>query len=70
MFVDLNVKQPTNPRVLAGLGFVRMKQSNFAEAATYLRTGGSRMGCTDSLVIAQSLATARFWNAMQLGTKA
>jgi tetratricopeptide (TPR) repeat protein len=68
MFVDITVKQPTNPRALAGLGFVRMKQSNFAEAAQYFEQAqqyGLKLP-----VIAQSLATARFWNAMQLGTQA
>ena len=68
MFVDLNLKQPTNPRVLAGLGFVRMKQSNFADAADYFEHAEQ-----DGLkipLIAQSLATARFWNAMQQGTQA
>ena len=67
-FVDISVKQPTNPRVLAGLGFVRMKQGNFAEAAQYFeqaQQNGLRIP-----LIAQSLATARFWNAMQLGTQA
>ncbi len=68
MFVDLTVKQPTNPRALAGLGFVRMKQSNFAEAAQYFEQAQNN-GLKIPL-IAQSLATARFWNAMQLGTQA
>lgn len=68
MFVDLNVKQPTNPRVLAGLGFVRMKQSNFGDAAQYFeqaQANGLRIP-----LIAQSVATSRFWNTMQLGTQA
>jgi tetratricopeptide (TPR) repeat protein len=68
MFVDLTVKQPTNSRVLAGLGFVRMKQSNFAEAAEYFEQA-QKNGLKIPL-IAQSLAMARFWNAMQLGTQA
>jgi tetratricopeptide (TPR) repeat protein len=68
MFVDLNLKQPTNPRVLAGLGFVRMKQSNFADAADYFEHA-EQSGLKIPL-IAQSLATARFWNAMQQGTQA
>ena len=68
MFVDLTVKQPTNPRALAGLGFVRMKQSNFAEAAQDFEQA-QQHGLKIPL-IAQSLATARFWNAMQLGTQA
>jgi tetratricopeptide (TPR) repeat protein len=68
LFVDLSVKEPTNPRVLAGLGFVRMKQGNFAEAAEYFEQ--ARQHGLKIPVIAQSLATARFWNAMQLGTQA
>ena len=68
MFVDLTVKQPTNARALAGLGFVRMKQSNFAEAAQYFEQ--AQQHGLKIPVIAQSLATARFWNAMQLGTQA
>ena len=68
MFEDLNATQPTNPRVLAGLGFVRMKQNNFAEAATFFEQAEEN-GLRNSLVT-QSLATARFWNAMQQGTNA
>ncbi len=68
MFVDLNVKNPANPRALAGLGFVRMKQSNFDEAAKDFEQA-EQNGMKIPL-IAQSLATARYWNAMQLGTQA
>jgi tetratricopeptide (TPR) repeat protein len=68
MFVDLSVKQPTNPRVLAGLGFVRMKQSNFGEAAQYFQQA-EQNGLKIPL-ITQSLATAQFWYAMQQGTEA
>ncbi|MFP5226916.1 MAG: cellulose synthase subunit BcsC-related outer membrane protein [Acidobacteriota bacterium] len=68
LFVDLSVKQPTNPRALAGLGFVRMKQSNFGEAAQYFEQ--AQQNGLKSPLIAQSLATARFWNAMQQGTQA
>jgi tetratricopeptide (TPR) repeat protein len=68
MFVDLTVKQPGNARALAGLGFVRMKQGNFAEAAEYFEQA-EKNGLAIP-VIAQSLATARFWNAMQQGTQA
>ena len=68
MFVDIGVKEPTNPRALAGLGFVRMKQSNFADAAQYFEQA-EQNGLKIPL-IEQSLATSRFWNAMQLGTQA
>jgi len=68
MFVDITVKQPANPRALAGLGFVRMKQSNFAEAADYFEQ--AQQHGLKIPVIALSLSTARFWNAMQQGTQA
>jgi len=68
MFQELNATQPTNPRVLAGLGFVRMKQNNFAEATTFFEQAEEN-GLRSPLVT-QSLATSRFWNAMQQGTEA
>jgi tetratricopeptide (TPR) repeat protein len=67
-FAELNALQPTNPRVLAGLGFVRMKQSNFSEAVKYFeqaQQNGLRIP-----VIAASLRTSQFWDAMQRGTEA
>jgi hypothetical protein len=54
--------------VLAGLGFVRMKQGNFSEAAQYFEqaeANGLRIP-----LIAVSLLQSRFWNAMQQGTEA
>ncbi len=68
MFAEMNEAQPTNPRVLAGLGFLRMKQSNFSEAVAYFERA-EQNGLRIPL-IAQSLATSRFWNAMQQGTEA
>ncbi len=68
MFVDLLVRDPKNPRALAGLGFVRMKQSNFAEAAQNFEQ--AQQNGLKIPLIAQSLSTARFWNAMQQGTQA
>ncbi len=68
MFVDISVKEPTNPRALAGLGFVHMKQSNFADAANDFEQ--AQQNGLKIPLIAQSLSTARFWNAMQLGTQA
>jgi tetratricopeptide (TPR) repeat protein len=68
LLMDLNEKQPTNPRVLAGLGFVRMKQSNFSEAAKYFEQ--AEQNGLRSPLIGQSLATSRFWNTMQQGTEA
>ena len=67
-FLELNAMQPTNPRVLAGLGFLRMKQSHFSEAARYFQQA-EQNGLRTPL-IQQSLTTSRFWNAMQQGTGA
>ncbi len=68
MFAELNAKETTNPRVLAGLGFVRMKQSDFSGAAKYFEQ--AEQDGLRTPVIEQSLTTSRFWNAMQLGTAA
>jgi len=67
-FATLNARQPANPRVLAGLGFVRMKQSNFGEAVQYFEQ--AEANGLRSPLIAVSLWTSRFWNAMQQGTEA
>jgi tetratricopeptide (TPR) repeat protein len=67
-FAALNAQQPANPRVLAGLGFVRMKQSNFSEAVQFFEQ--AEANGLRSPLIAASLWTSRFWNAMQQGTEA
>jgi tetratricopeptide (TPR) repeat protein len=67
-FADLNAQQPSNPRALAGLGFVRMKQSNFSEAVQYFEQTEAN-GLRGPL-IATALWTSRYWNAMQQGTEA
>lgn len=67
-FSALSAQQPTNPRVLAGLGFLRMKQGNFS-AAVQLFEQAEQNGLR-APVIRESLATSRFWDAMQQGTMA
>ncbi|MGA8529157.1 MAG: tetratricopeptide repeat protein, partial [Acidobacteriaceae bacterium] len=67
-FAVLSAQEPNNPRVLAGLGFLRMKQGNFGAAAQFFQEA-EQNGLT-APVIRESLETARFWNAMQQGTMA
>ena len=67
-FLALQTEQPDNPRVLAGLGFLRMKQSNFTAAIDLLdqaeKNGLHRRDVNDAL------KTARFWATVQHGTDA
>ncbi|MGA7523262.1 MAG: cellulose synthase subunit BcsC-related outer membrane protein [Acidobacteriaceae bacterium] len=67
-FAVLSAQQPNNPRVLAGLGFLRMKQGNFGAAAQFFEQA-EQNGLRVPLV-RESLENARFWNAMQQGTMA
>jgi tetratricopeptide (TPR) repeat protein len=67
-FLALQTEQPDNPRVLAGLGFLRMKQSNFTAAIDLLdqaeKNGLHRRDVDDAL------KTSRFWATVQHGTDA
>jgi tetratricopeptide (TPR) repeat protein len=66
-FLALQKEQPENPRVLAGLGFLQMKQNNFAAAIDLLmqaeQLGLHRRDVDDAL------KTARFWNDVRRGTE-
>lgn len=67
-FMALSTEQPNNPRALAGMGFLRMKQSNFSGAIEYFEQAeqhGLRL-----ITIHQALTTSRFWDAMQQATTA
>ncbi len=67
-FLALNAKDPNNGRVLAGLGFLRMKQGNFGGAISYLEQAiqnGQKSGAVES-----ALTTSRFWYTVQEGTTA
>jgi predicted Zn-dependent protease len=67
-FGAIHDAQPENPRALAGLGFVRMKQGKFAQAIEYLEDCQQKgMHERD---VDNALKTARFWLTMQLGTTA
>jgi tetratricopeptide (TPR) repeat protein len=61
-FTELLEKDPTNGRVAAGMGFVRMQQNNFAGAISYL-TQAEQNGFRDGAV-ENALATSRFWYTM------
>jgi tetratricopeptide (TPR) repeat protein len=67
-FLALQAEQPDNPRVLAGLGFLRMKQNDFTAAIELLeaaqKNGLHRRDVDDAL------QTSRFWAAVQHGTAA
>jgi tetratricopeptide (TPR) repeat protein len=67
-FQSLREKQPKNPRMLAGFGFLRMKENNFTAAAEFLQEAEANGGRTAA--IRNGLATAQFWMVMQAGTAA
>ncbi|HEY1807538.1 MAG TPA: cellulose synthase subunit BcsC-related outer membrane protein [Acidobacteriaceae bacterium] len=67
-FAVLSAQEPNNARVLAGLGFLRMKQGNFSAAVEFF--GQAEENGLNVPVVRESLETARFWNAMQQGTMA
>jgi tetratricopeptide (TPR) repeat protein len=67
-FEDLHTADPFNARVLAGLGFVRMKQNDFPAAVSYL-TQAEANGL-HLPEVTRSLETAQFWQTMQQGTAA
>ena len=58
---------PESPGALSGLGFVHMKQEDFDAAVQDFERAQSLDG--NSKIIQQALDTARFWQAMQHGTK-
>jgi tetratricopeptide (TPR) repeat protein len=67
-FTELLEKDPTNGRVAAGMGFLRMQQNNFAGAISYF-TQAEQNGYKDRTV-ENALATSRFWYTMGEATQA
>lgn len=61
-------KDPKNPRAAAGMGFLRMQQSNFGGAISYL-TQAEQNGYRDKSV-ESSLETSRFWFTMSEANQA
>jgi len=61
-FQEIHDRQPANASAMAGLGFVSMKQSNFAGAVEYFESAKAN-GAKDRSVDT-ALATSRFWLGM------
>lgn len=66
-FLALQQEQPQNPRVLAGLGFLQMKQNNFT-AAIDLLSQAEQLGL-HRRDVDDALKTARFWSNVRSGTE-
>ncbi|HWG21221.1 MAG TPA: cellulose synthase subunit BcsC-related outer membrane protein [Terracidiphilus sp.] len=62
LFTELLQKDPSNGRVAAGMGFLRMQQQNFGGAVSYL-TQAEQNGFKTA-VVENALATSRFWYTM------
>jgi tetratricopeptide (TPR) repeat protein len=66
--LTLQSAAPDNPRVAAGLGFLRMKQSDFPAAVVLLQQ--AEKNGLRRRDVHEALQTARFWAAVQHGTEA
>ena len=67
-FKAILAKDPSNPRALAGLGYVRMQQSNFAGAISFLEQA-KQNGLHDT-GLETALSNARFYATMAEATTA
>jgi tetratricopeptide (TPR) repeat protein len=67
-FAALLSKDPNNGRLLAGMGFLRMRQQDFSGAVSYLEQAQLN-GYTDKTA-QDALADSRFWLAMADAAKA
>jgi len=61
-FKAILTTQPESPRALAGMGYIRMQQSNFGSAVSFLEQA-QQNGARDP-GLAPALATAHFWTVM------
>ena len=68
LFTALLQKDPTNNRAAAGMGFLRMRQQDFASAITYF-TQAEQNGYRTKIV-EDALANSRFWLIMNQATQA
>jgi tetratricopeptide (TPR) repeat protein len=64
-FKAILANEPENPRALAGMGYVRMQQSNFGGAISFLEQA-KQYGARDA-GLDNALETARFWYTMGEG---
>jgi tetratricopeptide (TPR) repeat protein len=67
-FKAILASAPQNPAALAGMGYVRMQQGNFAGAIGFLEQ--ARQFNPDDKGLASALDTARFWFIMGEGRRA
>ncbi len=67
-FKAILASEPQNPRALAGMGYVRMQQSNFGGAMSFLEQA-KQYGARDA-GLDTALETARFWFTMGEGSVA
>ena len=67
-FTAILAVEPNNGRVAAGMGFLRMQQSNFGDAVTYLEKAEAN-GYKDRSVV-DGLATSQFWFTMSQASHA
>jgi len=63
-FEQLRSQSPADPKILSGLGFVRMKRQDFAGAQKLFEEAKAASANSDR-TIDQALSTATFWQSMQ-----
>ncbi len=67
-FDELLQKEPDNGRVLAGMGFLRMRQQNFGAAISYLSQ--AEADGYKARIVQNALENSRFWYTMGDATRA
>jgi tetratricopeptide (TPR) repeat protein len=67
-FLAILDKDPKNPRAAAGMGFLRMQQSNFAAAVSYL-TQAEDNGY-EGAAVEDALKSSRFWYTISVANDA
>jgi tetratricopeptide (TPR) repeat protein len=68
LFTALLQKDPTNSRAAAGMGFLRMRQQDFASAITYFNQ--TEQNGYKPKIVDDALANSRFWLIMNEATQA
>ena len=68
LFTELLAKDPTNSRAAAGMGFLRMRQQDFASAITNF-TQAEQNGYK-AKIVEDALANSRFWLILNEATQA
>jgi tetratricopeptide (TPR) repeat protein len=67
-FSELLAKDPNNGRVVAGMGFLRMRQQNFGAAISYLEQ--AKADGYQAASVEDALQNSRFWYTMSEATQA